>query len=293
MLPRLGVPSWTKLVAGILGLLLLLILTATGVYGFQQGRSTSLQQQEQFVQELRDQMDQGIKSGHLELALWAGEQLEALDRLSPARQAQMQQIRERQQPAPTAVAIPTPTAVPPTPSNQHELWIEAQTAFQAGAWEQTIQNLTALRAVDEQYVTVGYLTLLEEAHIYWARDLIAQNRHEEALMQLQVALALRQSERVEDEIAAAHRMTESLSFWGVDWELVIGTLQQVYAYDPTYADVSDRLVRALQLYHDSAVARQEYCSGHLFFISLGALVAEMDMTFLQEELQRQCRAATS
>ncbi len=296
MLPHQGIPIWVKLIAIAFCLLLLLSLAATGVYGFRLGRITSQQQHAQLLQELRVQMDEGFKAGNLALALWAGEQLEAWGQLNPVRQEQIQQLRQRQQQteeAPDATAPPADSPATSPTTHQHELWLSAQTAFRAGEWAQSIQDLASLRAIDAKFVTVAYLNLLEEAHIGQARALIAADRHEEAMMQLQVALALRQSEHVQDEIEAAYLMTESLSFWGVDWEEVIGALQQVYAYDPAYTGVKARLVRALQLYHDRIVAQGEYCSGYLFLSSREALVAEMGMAFLQAELQQQCRAATS
>ncbi len=294
MLPRLGIPIWVKIVTICFCLLLLLGLAASGVYGYRKGRIASQQQNELSLQELRQQMDDGIREGNLEIALWAGEQLEGWGMLDPLRQEQIQELRKRQQETEGSTERPAPT--PPvlsTPGIQHELWTSAETAFEAGDWTQSIQDLTDLRAVDNKYVTVGYLQLLEQAHVFLARDLIVQDQHEEAMMQLRVALALQQSEYVQAEIEAAHLMTESLSFWGVDWEVVISALQAVYTYDPTYLGIKDRLIRALQLYHDRVAAQKEYCSGYLFLSSLGSLVEEMDMTFVQQDLQKQCQAATS
>ncbi len=299
MLLRLGIPVWIKWTVIVFCLLLLLSLVATGAYGYWLGRITTQQQNQQQLQALRQQMDGGIREGNLALALWAGEQLEDWGALDPIRQEQIAQLRERQQdlqrpPDITQPASPaTVSAMPSVPENQHELWISAQTAFANGEWEQTIGNLTDLRAVDAKYITIGYLDLLEKAYVAQARTLIAQDRIEEALTQLQIALALRQSEYVQGEIDAAYLMTESLSFWGADWEQVIGALYQVYTYDPTYADIENRLTQALQLYYERTVTWKEYCSGYLFLASLDALVDAMDRADLRADLQQQCREATS
>lgn len=289
---RLGIPRWLWIFFLIFCSLALLGLLGTGWIGYRQGQIAGNGQMElaATIAELGNQLNDQIATGNLAEALHLGEQLKTLGALD---EGQIQQLRDRlhAQPAPEPDREPAPSPVPI--QFRHELWAQAQAAHATGEWVQTLNLLQQLREVDAQYITEPYIELMEETYIQWARELVQANRGEEALSQLQVARALRNTERVQAEYNAAVHMVDSLSHWGVNWERSLEHLAQVYHYDSGYADVQARLADALQQYHASMSGRGAYCEAFLYLGSQDPLLAELELTFLRDDLHHQCQAATS
>ncbi len=287
-LPRM-IPPWFRF--AVLGLCLaaLLVLAGTGLWGWERGKASARMLNQARLSELREELDADIAEGRIAEAVAIGEQLAAAEQLDWGRSEQIRVLRQQlqDQPAVTPEAqVPQPTPVP-----RPAAFTRAEVAFANKDWAAALALLEQLRTEDPDVVDVGYLDLMERIYIQWARELVQADQGEEALLQLEVAKALRGSPAVANEIKAALHYQESQSYWDTNWPRAIDEIRHIHAWDPEYVDTTNRLVQAVLLYRERAVWRGDSCLAFLYLDTIQDLLRELDLDHVREDLQQRCSAA--
>ena len=282
-------PLWFRF--AVLGLCLaaVLVLAGTGLWGWERGKASADMLNQARLSDLLEELDAHIAADRIPEAVAIGEQLAAVDKLDWGRSEQIRVLRLRLQEQPAAV--PDTQAPQPTPVPRPAAFIRAEVAFARGDWPAALTHLEQLRAEDPDAVTIGYLELMERIYIQWARELVQADRGEEALLQLEVARALRGSPTVANEIKAALHYQESQSYWDTNWPRAIDEIRHIHAWDPDYADAANRLVQAVLLYRERAVWRGDSCLAFLYLDTIQDLLRELDLDHVREDLQQRCSAA--
>lgn len=293
-MPRLGVPSWIKIVCIAFCVLALLALLVSSIGGYFLGRQQAWDLLDVRITEQKRRLDQTLNEGDWTGALQAAETLDAIGALNDEGQRRLGELRNTVKQVQGQTAIPVvEDGAAPVAETEHERWRQARQAYALGSWEEALGHLYALRAEDPEHVDLDFVELMEDAYVQWARDLIQAEKGEEALVKLEVALALRGSERIQAEMDAANWMHDSLSYWDVDFERVLLLLEKVYRYDPDYANITERLREAMRLYHEYYSFRGEQCHAWLFLDELGTLPAELDQENLKTDLHTECGRSTA
>ena len=282
-------PPWFRF--AVLGLCLaaVLVLAGTGLWGWERGKASADMLNQARLSDLLEELDAHIAADRIPEAVAIGEQLTAVDKLDWGRSEQIRVLRLQLQEQPAAtpeVQMPQPTPVP-----RPAAFTRAEVAFARGDWPAALAHLEQLRTGDPDSVTVGYLDLMERIYIQWARELVQADRGEEALLQLEVARALRGSPTVANEIKAALHYQESQSYWDTNWPRAIDEIRHIHAWDPDYADATNRLVQAVLLYRERAVWRGDSCLAFLYLDTIQDLLRDLDLDHVREDLQQRCSAA--
>lgn len=281
-------PPWFRF--AILGLCLaaVLVLAGTGLWGWERGKARAHMLNQARLSDLLEDLDAHIAGGRIPEAVAIGEQLAAAEMLDWGRSEQIRVLRLQLQNEPVA----TPEAQAPQPAlvSRSAAFTRAEAAFANGDWTAALAQLEQLRMEDPDSVNVGYLDLMERIYIQWARELVQADQGEEALLQLEVAKALRESPAVANEIKAVLHYQESQSYWDTNWPRAIDEIRHIYTWDPEYADATNRLVQAILLYRERAVWRGDSCLAFLYLDTIQDLLRELDLDHVREDLQQRCSA---
>ena len=141
-----------------------------------------------------------------------------------------------------------------------DLMHTAQTAFDAGRWQEAVTQLLAIRRADATYATDQISTLLFKAYVNLANEKDNEDRLEEALSLYDNALALRPNDaNISRERAMIAKYLEMQSYYGINWPLTIDLLKTLYGQEPDYRDVADRLQSALVSYGDELADQNDLC----------------------------------
>jgi tetratricopeptide (TPR) repeat protein len=126
-----------------------------------------------------------------------------------------------------------------------DLLDQAQTLYDQGQWDDVILTLERLRSLDPDYEPQAVEDLLFATHYDQALALISEERLEEALRSLDRALELKPNhqEALRQRQLAALYLT-AISYWGADWDKTITNFSELYALEPDYIDVEERLYAA-------------------------------------------------
>lgn len=281
-------PPWFRFAVLGLCVVAMLVLAGTGLWGWERGKASAQMLNQARLADALEALDAHIADGRIPEAVAIGEQLAAAEQLDWGRSEQIRVLRLQlqEQPADTSEAQAQPTSVP-----RPAAFTRAEVAFANGDWTAALAQLEQLRTEDPDFVDVGYLELMEQIYIQWARELVQTDRGEEALLQLEVAKALRESPAVMNEIKAALHYQESQSYWDTNWPRAIDEIRHIHAWDPEYADVTNRLTQAVLLYRERAVWRGDSCLAFLYLDTIQELLRELDLDHVREDLRQRCSAA--
>ena len=282
-------PSWFRFAVLGLCLVAVLVLAGIGLWGWERGKASAHMLNQAHLADLLEELDSHITAGRILEAVAIGEQLAAAEKLDWRRSEQIRVLRQQlqEQPAATSEAqVSQPTPVP-----RPAAFTRAEVAFANGDWTAALAQLERLRRENPDSVDVGYLELMEQIYIQWARELVRTDRGEEALLQLEVAKALRESPAVMSEIKAVLHYQESQSYWDTNWPRAIDEIRHIHAWDPDYADATNRLVQAIMLYRERAVWRGDSCLAFLYLDTIQDLLRELDLDHVRDDLQQRCNAA--
>lgn len=165
----------------------------------------------------------------------------------------------------TPAVLPTAT-LPTTPSavaaNDLPQWIaQAETAYTAGRWAESIDLLLKIRRLDATYQTAQVNEQLFTAYINLATEKDNQNKLEEALTLYDEALALQpDATEVQQERQLIAEYLEVLTYSGADWERATTLLRTLYTQEPDYRDVKSRFHTALLTYGEALSKDSEWCN---------------------------------
>lgn len=157
-------------------------------------------------------------------------------------------------PATAALPVSTPTTPPmptaTTPTNElSQLMAQAEAAYSAGRWAESIEQLLAIRRSNAAYAAERVNELLFTAYINLASEKDNQNKLEEALTLYDEALALDpNADEVRKERQLIADYLDVLTYSGVDWGRSTLLLRNLYADEPDYRDIKERFHEALLAY---------------------------------------------
>ncbi|MEZ4768767.1 MAG: hypothetical protein R2844_10135 [Caldilineales bacterium] len=140
----------------------------------------------------------------------------------------------------TPVALATDQIVLPT----EQLFSKAQAAAGSGNWDEALEILDQLQALDPAYRTDDVERLRFETLVDQAKALQADDRYEEALRIYDRALALRSDDALAAERDLVSLYIDALSRWRLDWAQTVAYLGQIYEARPDFLDVRERLAVA-------------------------------------------------
>ncbi|MFN8441693.1 MAG: hypothetical protein U0175_13020 [Caldilineaceae bacterium] len=137
------------------------------------------------------------------------------------------------------------------------LWSEAERALQAGRPQTTIDRLLQIRKSDPTFRPEELQTMLFNAYVQLASQQDSEDRLQESLLSLEHALELRPTAtdvRREHDLLSAYLDMDS--YYDTNWDEAIQLLESLKKSDPTYRDVSKRLIDAHVAYGDQILEAQ-------------------------------------
>lgn len=224
------------------------------------------------------------------LALLGGDAAATPDALAAAEEATatpvVAQTTNNSPIAPTAAATPSAELV--------AAWENAQRAARAGRWQETLNQLLQIQQSDPAFKPDEMQEMLFNAYVNLALEKDNAEALEEAVALYDKALALRPNAvdvRRERDLIAQY--LEVLADAGDDPAATIRRLQMIYAIDPDYRDVEERLHQAHVRYADRLAEDEAWCRAQdeynaaLMIASSPAIVAKRDAA------QTQCQLAAA
>lgn len=293
---------WLRLVIGVTTVLALVILVGAVIKGTQDGRRQQEQQARQQVAMLMQQAEDLQADGRLQASLQSYRQVLALD---PDNQQALDGIEEllalaaqppsgdgpnTEQESPTAV--PT-TAGPAEPLNPVEvIWADAEAQIADGRWEEAIDRLLQVKAMQPDFRSEEVDRLLFTAYVSHATARSNAGSVEEAVILYDRALELRPDAtevRVARNVIAEY--VEALNYWYADWPQAITLLDRIFQTNPGYRDVRQRLQEAHLEYGDSLARDGDWCSAAAHYADAIAVLNGPGLDQKAAEFQTLCTQA--
>lgn len=170
-----------------------------------------------------------------------------------------------------APITPAATATKTTAAADIAAMAQANEAFAAGRWTETIEKLEALRRANPTYEEEAVNALLFDAYVNLATEKDNQNKYQEALTLFEQALALDPSAtdiRAERDLIEYY--IDAITYAEADWDRAIVALEAIYREEPSYRDVKSRLQQALRAQSEAMADAEEWCDAA---DTLSALIA--------------------
>jgi len=155
-------------------------------------------------------------------------------------------------------AVDGAAAQPPDPLDAE--WSEAQAAYNAGRWEDAVEQITAIRTKNPDYRADYVSAMLYNAYLNLAAQKDLRNDLEGALELYDKAITLQPSaDAARTARAVVAGYVDVLQMEGADWERTVEALKEIYELDAGYRDVRERLQRAHMQYGDALVRQEAWC----------------------------------
>ncbi len=231
-------------------------------------------------------------------------------RMQPDLQQSWEQLREARArqgsvPTPTSVAVfvPTPAASPkpaptealpvPTPTDsaaaKAALLAEAEALYGRGAYLDAVAKVEQLLRQDPNYNRPQVETLLFNCYSREGLALVEQDRFEEALRYLDLALKLKPADaslKAERDLAAGY--SAALSFWDADWEAAVRAFGDLVALRPTYKDVANRYYNAHVELAGMLGEAGRWCEAADWYEKALQLRADANVAARRDQMQANC-----
>jgi len=201
--------------------------------------------------------------------------------------------------APTATGLATVTATAATTPTQaitgtvspavETYWQTAQAAIQAGRWQEALGQLTSLQRLAPDYRPAEVANLLFNTYVNLGTEKDNNDNLEEALLLYNRALALRPAASdIIQEIRLIELYLDVLTVTNVDWARTIELLDQLYALEPDYRDVRQRLQQAHVAYGDQYVRGEQWCLAADEYAAAVAISSSADASQKERAAAAQC-----
>lgn len=198
----------------------------------------------------------------------------------------------------TAVASPlsgpttAPAATPAPVAGVATYWATAQSAARAGRWQEALKNLLLIQQSDPTFNRAEVTEQLVAAYVNLALERDNSDNLEEALALYEKALALKpDAEKIARERDLIEQYLDVLALTGVDWPVVIRKLQSLYALEPDYRDVEQRLQEAHIAYADQLAAEEAWCMAQDEYNQAISIVSTPEIVAQRDAAQTQCQLA--
>lgn len=278
---------WKRLLVILLALVIFSAVLAAAAYlGLYYGERDRQTARENVVQEHYDAGLEALNEGRFERAVAEFQYVLQLDPQHALAEEGLTEARAR-------LAIkPTPTLEAVT-SLAEQLLDQARTSFEANEWVATARMLTQLRALDPDYEPEAVEEMLFTSLYNAGIAFLEEEALEVGISYLDQAIALRplDASAVNQRNLAA-RYLDALNYWGVDWELCIDRFEALYATNPSYRDVAQRVYRAYLAYADYFAAQGEMCPAEMQYTQALRMYADPTIDQKRADAAQICLIAT-
>ena len=296
-------PAWAWWIIGALTILALSILIFSLVLGVRAGQQqVEIERRQQIGIALQRATDFQAE-GNLQSALDEYQKILILDPsndlarqgiedlLALARSGQMTAALPTATPAVTGpTTAPAATATPA--AGVATYWATAQSAARAGRWQEALKNLLLIQQSDPTFNRAEVTEQLVAAYVNLALERDNTDNLEEALALYEKALALKpDAEKIARERDLIEQYLDVLALTGVDWPVVIRKLQSLYALEPDYRDVEQRLQEAHIAYADQLAAEEAWCMAQDEYNQAISIVSTPEIVAQRDAAQTQCQLA--
>lgn len=307
-------PAWAWWIIGALTILAVSILIFSLVLGVRAGQQqVEIQRRQQIGIALQRATDFQAE-GNLQSALDEYQKILILDPSNDLARQGIENLlalaRGGQTTAGLPTATPTATAVvtaaasplssPPaapvttmTPAaGLANYWATAQSAARAGRWQEVLTNLLLIQQTDSTFNATEVTDQLVTAYVNLALEKDNADNLEEALSLYEKALALKPTaEDIARERDLIEQYLDILAYTGVDWPVVIRKLQAIYALEPDYRDVEQRLQEAHIAYADQLADEEAWCMAQDEYNQAISVVSAPEIVARRDVAQTQCQLA--
>ena len=196
-------------------------------------------------------------------------------------------------PTPTSAVFPTPepTAMATQePVNLDELLSLARESYRAGNYLDAVARIEELLKIDPGYERAQVEEILYNCYYHQALAIIAEDRLEEAIHLLDLALALRPGDaaaQAERELAAGY--VTAAGYWSADWEEASEHFLQLYQIRPDYRDVASRLYEARVNQAQYLEEMGAWCDSAEWYALALELRSDAQLAARRDEMARNCQ----
>jgi tetratricopeptide (TPR) repeat protein len=221
---------------------------------------------------------------------------------NPASQAEIQQNPDPPNPSPstplasaavTATQAVVSAAAPTRGPDVTGLLRAAQTDFDAGRWQEAINQLLSIRQMNASYAPDKLNALLFKAYVNLANEKDNEDRLEEALALYNQALALRADDTTNRERDLIAKYLDAQDSEGANWAHTVELLKALYTQEPDYRDVTDRLHNALIAYGDDLANQNNRCQAAEQYAAAIAIQVTAGLITKRDQAQAQCKNGQS
>jgi tetratricopeptide (TPR) repeat protein len=307
-------PAWAWWIIGALTILAVSILIFSLVLGVRAGQQQVETQRRQQIGIALQRATDFQAEGNLPSALDEYQKILVLDPsndlarqgiealLVMARSGQAAATLPTATPAATAAAdtatspLSGPTSAPAattaTPAaGLATYWATAQNAARAGRWQEVLTNLLLIQQSDPTFNRTEVTEQLVAAYVNLALEKDNTDNLEEALALYEKALALKPAADVTRERDLIEMYLDVLAYTGVEWPVVIQELQALYALEPDYRDVEQRLQEAHIAYADQLAGEEAWCMAQDEYNQAISVISTPEIVVKRDAAQTQCQLA--
>ncbi len=310
-------PAWAWWIIGALTILAVSILIFSLVLGVRAGQQQVEVQRRQQIGIALQRATDFQAEGNLQSALDEYQKILVLDPSNDLAQQGIEDLlalARSGQSGQTTAALPTATAVAavaadtsasplssPTPasaattttpaSTLATYWATAQNAARAGRWQEVLTNLLLIQQTDPTFNRIEVTEQLVAAYVNLALEKDNADALEEALALYEKALALKPTADIARERDLIELYLDVLAYTGVEWPVVIQELQALYALEPDYRDVEQRLQEAHIAYADQLVDEEAWCMAQDEYNQAISVVSAPEIVARRDAAQTQCQLA--
>ncbi len=302
-------PDWALWIIGTATILAAAILILAVVLGVRAGqRQIEIQARQQVGIHLQRAVD--LRSeGNLEAALAEYQQVMLLDPgnvgavegiesllalaqsetvLQPSAESDEVSTAGTASTAPTPAPAPTdsPLATPvPTLNALEQDFAEAERAYAGAEWETAATLLESIQKQNPAFETEAVSNMLFTSYVNLGAEKDQAGNLEEALALVDAALELRPNAvQLRTARSTAATYLDVLTYFGADWEEAVLLLEELYATNPDYRDVEERLQAARVELGDDFFGDQQWCN------ALEQYIAAIDIDVTPGLLSKRDRA---
>ena len=208
-------------------------------------------------------------------------------RLSPGTSMdayeELKKIRteRRTEPTPTTSAIVQQAGV--------DIMAQARVEYDTANWEEAIVKLEQAQSLDTDYDKDEVKSMLYNAYYRFGKQLLDEDRPEEARRGFQSALDLKPDDPdASQEISMVTDYLAASSLLGADWEQAITAFTDLYRRNKDYLDVSVKLQGAHQSYGEVLAEKEDWCGAALEFARSLGFYADETVKQAYEETGGKC-----
>ena len=189
----------------------------------------------------------------------------------------------------SAGVVPTSTGATISGTDLAGLLRAAQTDFDAGRWQEAINQLLTIQRTNPAYATDLIKTKLFTAYVNLANEKDNEDHLEEALTLYDNALALRPNDATTvRERAMIATYMDMQTYYGSDWAQTVELLKSLYAQEPDYRDVAERLQTALINYGDTLIDQKALCPAADQYTAAIAIKITAGLIAKRDQVQKAC-----